>query len=229
MAQKLRSRATPACQCPTAVKAAQAARQEANRKAFEMTHCSFDCGAVTTAKTLVFRAPAAEEDALDGGKRYQPLGEAVRAADSGHTASDTSLNLESVEQCEQQCGMPQRHWQLQTACAPLQCGPAKHGAFAHLVIHLIAHSALRAMQGMFSMAWNRCCFCAVSLMYVSSSRLYISAGADAGASATGHFMNQTFRKRPDCKVSTGPLCTHRSGCSRWRSGSRRRRAPAQGG
>ena len=47
---------------------------------------------------------------------------------------------------------------------------------AHLVIHFIAHSALRAMQGMFSMAWNRCCFCAVSLMYVSSSRLYISAG-----------------------------------------------------
>lgn len=48
-------------------------------------------------------------------------------------------------------------------------------AHAHLVIHFMAHSALRAMQGMVLMAWNRCCFSAVSLMYVSSSRLYISA------------------------------------------------------
>lgn len=47
-------------------------------------------------------------------------------------------------------------------------------AQAHLVIHLSAQSAFFFTTGTVWMAWNRRSFSLLSLMYVSSSRLYIS-------------------------------------------------------
>jgi len=55
----------------------------------------------------------------------------------------------------------------------------------HLLIHLSAQSAFFATHGMVSTARNRWSFCTGSLMYVSSSRLYISAhGHRAGVNET---------------------------------------------
>ena len=45
----------------------------------------------------------------------------------------------------------------------------------HLPIHLRAQSAFLLTAGMVSMARNKWLFCLLSLMYVSISRLYISA------------------------------------------------------
>lgn len=59
----------------------------------------------------------------------------------------------------------------------------------HLVIHLMAQSAFFLTAGTRSIAWNRRSFSAGSLMYDSSSRLYISGvgkgGQGRGAASGG--------------------------------------------
>lgn len=57
---------------------------------------------------------------------------------------------------------------------------------AHLPIHLRAQSALCLTAGTVSMAWKSLCFSWGSLMYDSSSRLYISARHEHGLSSFHH-------------------------------------------